>query len=102
MDLLIPLVWATNLTLISYFLLKLRRDFELSAKRKAFEEEQKERRRQAKEAKIRSQNQQQQQQPHEVLPELSHVETNEPSPPVALNESNSSQRGLSATKENPV
>jgi len=100
MDLLIPLVWATNLTLISYFLLKLRRDFELSAKRKAFEEEQKERRRRAKEAKIRSQNQQQQQ--HEVLPELSHVETNEPSPPVALNESNSSQRGLSATKENPV
>jgi hypothetical protein len=100
MDLLIPLVWATNLTLISYFLLKLRRDFELSAKRKAFEEEQKERRRQAKEAKIRSQNQQQQQ--HEVLPELSHVETNEPSPPVALNESNSSQRGLSATNENPV
>jgi len=100
MDLLIPLVWATNLTLISYFLLKLRRDFELSANRKAFEEEQKERRRQAKEAKIRSQNQQQQQ--HEVLPELSHVETNEPSPPVALNESNSSQRGLSATKENPV
>ncbi len=98
MDLLIPLVWATNLTLISYFLLKLRRDFELSAKRKAFEEEQKERRRQAKEAKIRSQNQQQ----HEVLPELSHVETNEPSPPVALNESNSSQRGMSATKENPV
>ena len=100
MDLLIPLVWATNLTLISYFLLKLRRDFELSAKRKAFEEEQKERHRQAKEAKIRSQNQQQQQ--HEVLPELSHVETNEPSPPVALNESNSSQRGMSATKENPV
>ena len=47
MDLLIPLVWVTNLTLISYFLLKLRRDFELSAKRKAFEEEQKERRRQA-------------------------------------------------------
>ena len=51
MDLLIPLVWLTNLTLISYFLLKLRRDFELSAKRKAFEEDRKERRRQAKEAR---------------------------------------------------
>ena len=51
MDLLIPLVWLTNLTLIGYFLLKLRRDFELSAKRKAFEEDRKERRRQAKEAR---------------------------------------------------
>lgn len=51
MDLFIPLVWLTNLTLISYFLLKLRRDFELSAKRKAFEEDRKERRRQAKEAR---------------------------------------------------
>jgi hypothetical protein len=51
MDLLIPLVWATNLTLIGYFLLKLRRDFELSAKRKAFEEDRRERRRQAREAR---------------------------------------------------
>jgi hypothetical protein len=48
MDLLIPLVWVTNLTLISYFLLKLRRDFELSAKRKAFEEEKEERRSRSK------------------------------------------------------
>ena len=51
MDLLIPLVWAANLTLIGYFLLKLRRDFELSAKRKAFEEDRKERLRQAREAR---------------------------------------------------
>jgi hypothetical protein len=51
MDLLIPFVWLTNLTLIGYFLLKLRRDFELSAKRKAFEEDRKERRRQARDAR---------------------------------------------------
>ncbi|MEY3047934.1 MAG: hypothetical protein RL424_1256 [Pseudomonadota bacterium] len=51
MDLLIPFVWLTNLTLIGYFLLKLRRDFELSAKRKAFEEDRKERLRQAREAR---------------------------------------------------
>ncbi|MGA1272970.1 MAG: hypothetical protein ACO3WO_02155 [Burkholderiaceae bacterium] len=51
MDLLIPLVWATNLTLIGYFLLKLRRDFELSAKRKAFEEDRKERLRLARQAR---------------------------------------------------
>ena len=51
MDLLIPLVWLANLTLIGYFLLKLRRDFELSAKRKAFEEDRKERLRQVREAR---------------------------------------------------
>lgn len=51
MDLLIPLVWLANLTLIGYFLLKLRRDFKLSAKRKAFEEDRKERLRQAREAR---------------------------------------------------
>ena len=51
MDLLIPLVWLANLTLIGYFLLKLRRDFELSEKRKAFEEDRKERLRQAREAR---------------------------------------------------
>jgi hypothetical protein len=51
MNWLIPLVWLANLALLSYFLLKLRRDFELSAKRKAFEEDRKERHRQAKEAR---------------------------------------------------
>ena len=49
MNWLIPLVWLANLALLGFFLLKLRRDFELSAKRKAFEEDQKERRKQAPE-----------------------------------------------------
>ena len=55
MNWLIPFFWLANLALLSLFLSKLRRDFELSAKRKAFEEDKKERRRQAKEARIRSQ-----------------------------------------------
>ena len=87
MNWLIPFFWLANLALLSLFLFKLRRDFELSAKRKAFEEDKKERHRQAKEAKIRAQ------QPQEDSMQVS---------PVTSSEQDRSEQGLGVTKEFPV
>jgi hypothetical protein len=87
MNWLIPFFWLANLALLSFFLLKLRRDFELSSKRKAFEEDKKERRRQAKEARIRAQQQQ------EDSMQVS---------PVTSSEQDRSEQGLGVTKEFPV
>ena len=87
MSWLIPFFWLANLALLSFFLLKLRRDFELSAKRKAFEEDKKERHRQAKEAKITAQQQQ------EDSMQVS---------PVASSEQDRSEQEPGVTKEFPV
>ena len=83
MNWLIPFFWLANLALLSVVLFKLRRDFELSAKRKAFEEDKKERHRQAKEAKIRAQ------QPQEDVLQVS---------PVAIIEADPSEQEVGVTK----
>lgn len=98
MNWLIPTVWIANFALLSFFVLKLRRDFELSGKHKAFEEEEKERRKQVKKARIQEQQQQHEASLH-ALNESDSTDALQPNDPATENEPDKPSQTLIAPKE---